>query len=289
MVRHATAEPFLDVGAIHGEGPVWDAANQRLLWVDMHGQRIHRTTASGSDEVAAYERRTASVAPRIGGGLAIGLDDGLYLQDATGGFAPIFQVPDAEATPLNDGKCDPWGRYWIGSSAADGIAPLGALYRVDPGGSATTVLTGVTISNGMAWTADQRTMYYIDTGFQRVDAFDVVDGELRPESRRMAAAIPAGPGRPDGMTLDDEGCLWVALWCGGAVLRYTPTGVLDTVLTLPVSQVTSCAFGGADGGDLYITTSTLGAPDGARRSGPAGAVYRWRPGVSGPPAHLFGG
>jgi sugar lactone lactonase YvrE len=288
-MRRATAELFLDIPAIHGEGPAWDAASRRLLWLDMQGQRIHRTTEDGVDEEVAYERPTASVAPRSGGGYAVALNDGVFLEDPAGTLEPIFLVPDASIAHLNDGKCDPWGRFWIGSMAWDAVSPLGSLYRVDSDHTVTTVLTGVTISNGMAWTADRRTMYYIDTGAQRVDAFDMDDGAIRPESRRAAVVIGAGPGRPDGMALDDEGCLWVALWCGGAVHRYTPDGTLDTILSLPVSQVTSCAFGGSDGGVLFITTSTLGAPADAMSTGPAGALYRWRPGVSGRPANMFDG
>ncbi len=210
-MRHATAELFLEVGAIHGEGPGWDAAAGQLLWVDMHGQQIHRTTEHGKDEVVAYEQPTASVAPRSGEGYAVALSNGLFLEASDGARDPIFQVPDASVAHLNDGKCDPWGRFWIGSMASDGASPLGSLYRIDPDRTTTTVLTGITISNGMAWTADQRTMYYIDTGAQRVDAFEMDNGAIRPKSRRTAVSIPAGQGRPDGMCLDDEGCMWVAL------------------------------------------------------------------------------
>jgi sugar lactone lactonase YvrE len=187
---------------------------------------------------------------------------------------------------MNEGDCDPDGRFYCGSMAYDITPGAGTLYRLDSDGTTTTVLTGVTISNGLAWSPDGGTAYYVDTPTQRIDVFDY-DTARGLTERRTLLTIPADAGAPDGLTVDSEGRIWVALWGGSAVRCYEPTGTLVEQLTLPVSQVTACTFGGADLDELYITTSREGmAADDEPR---AGALFRARPGATGRPASRYAG
>ena len=284
----------MDARAVHGEGPAWDARAGHVLWVDMLADRLHRTTPDGADQVEAFDQPVCVAVPRSGGGLALALGDGLWLQDAAGALRQVLAIPQppAPAGPIrmNDGKCDPAGRLWAGSMAYDARPGAGALYRLDPDESVHEILRDVTISNGLAWTPDGATMYYIDTPTQRVDVFEIdpVDGSMA--GRRAPLDVPAAHGMPDGMTIDDEGCLWIALWGGSAVHRYTPDGVLDTVVELPCTQVTSCCFGGAGLDELYITTSRTGLSDADLVGQPtAGGLFRFRPGTTGPAAVAFAG
>jgi sugar lactone lactonase YvrE len=293
-IRRARAELVVDARSIHGEGPAWDTSAGLLLWVDMLGDRLHLTSPDGSDTIVPFDQPVCAVVPRVGGGLALALADGFWLQDPDGSLRRAYTIPQPEpplgAIRMNDGKCDPAGRFWAGSMAFDARPGAGSLYRLDPDGSTSEILRGVTISNGLAWTPDGTTMYYIDSATQRVDAFhaDPSAGTIR--NRRSAVEIPASTGIPDGMAVDDDGALWVALWGGSSVHRYRPDGRLDTIVELPCGQVTSCAFGGSDLADLYITTSPYGLSDADREAQPlAGGLFRYRPGVTGPAAEAFGG
>ena len=293
-IRRAAAELILDARAVHGEGPAWDATSGRLLWVDMMGERLHLTTPGSHDEVVAYRQPVCVAVPRAAGGLALALGDGFWLQDRDGTLRQVSAIaqpdPPAGALRMNDGKCDPAGRFWAGSMAYDARPGAGSLYRLDPDGQAHEVLRDVTISNGLAWRPDGSTMLFIDTPTQRVDAFDMDPTTGAISNRRPVVEIPAAAGMPDGMTIDDEGCLWVALWEGGAVHRYSSDGRLDSVVELPCTNVTSCCFGGPDLDELYITTSSLGLSDRQRASQPlAGGLFRFRPGVTGPAAVPFAG
>ena len=189
---------------------------------------------------------------------------------------------------MNDGKVDPSGRFWAGSMATDEHAGAGTLYRLDPDRSVTPMLDGLTISNGLDWSDDRRTMYYIDTGTGRVDRFAYDDVEGAISDRQPLVTIAAADGFPDGMTLDAEGFLWVALFDGWGVNRYAPDGRLDRRIELPAQQVTSVTFGGPDYAELYITTGQEGFPPGGRPDQPhAGGVFRCDPGVRGRPANRF--
>lgn len=293
-IRRARADLVIDARAIHGEGPAWDVASGSLLWVDMLGDRLHRTAPDGSDSVVSFDQPVCAVVPRVGGGLAMALGDGFWLRAADSSMRRVHAIeqpdPPLGAVRMNDGKCDPAGRFWAGSMAYDGRPGAGSLYRLDIDGRTSEILRDVTVSNGLAWTRDGTTMYYIDSALQRVDAFDADPATGAVGSRRVAFPVAAASGIPDGMTIDDDGALWVALWGGGAVHRYTADGRLDTVVELPCMNATSCAFGGADLGDLYITTSPLGLTEADRASQPlAGGLFRFRPGVTGPAAVPFGG
>jgi sugar lactone lactonase YvrE len=191
---------------------------------------------------------------------------------------------------MNDGKCDAAGRFWAGTMALDERGGAGALYRLDPDGHVETMIDGVTISNGLDWSDDGRLMYFIDTPTQSVDVFDFDLASGRIANRRSFARIDPVDGAPDGLTLDAEGFVWVALWGGSRVRRYAPDGALDSIVRVPATYVTSCAFGGADLGDLYITTARIKLSEADRASQPlAGGLFRARPGVRGRPPHRFSG
>jgi sugar lactone lactonase YvrE len=197
---------------------------------------------------------------------------------------------DLQDQRMNDGKCDPAGRFWAGTMALDKRRGAGALYRLDADGRVHRMLDEVSISNGLDWSNDGRLMYYVDTPTRSVDVFDfdVATGAIA--NRRSLARVEPDEGWPDGLTLDADGYIWVALWCGAAVRRYAPDGTLDRVVAVPTTYPTSCAFGGSDLGDLYITTAaTALTPDERLREPLAGGLFRCRPGVHGRPAHRFGG
>ncbi len=282
-LRHgAAAAP-----ALLGEGPVWDAARSELVWVDIERGLVHRLTPGGGERSVDVGQPVGCAVPRAGGGLALALRDGFALLPAGGGEARVVtpveqQRPD---TRMNDGGCDCRGRFWAGTMSLVGDTRTAALYRLDPDLTVTRMLPGVSISNGLAWSPDGRSMYHVDTPRRRIDVyeFDAVAGTIG--GRR--AAIPVAPehGRPDGLTVDAEGGVWVALWGGGAVQRFSPEGRLDAHLELPASQVTSCCFGGPDLATLYITSAARRA----EHEPLAGSLFACRPGVRGLPATPFAG
>ncbi|MFC7841715.1 SMP-30/gluconolactonase/LRE family protein [Streptomyces sp. NPDC057382] len=244
-----------------GEGPAWDAAAGRLLWIDILGCRVHTyDPATGRRTTRRTEQHVGAVRPRAGGGLVLNLRDGVGLLDpedgdAGGGFRWLRHEP-VPGRRANDAAVAPDGSLWAGTMRYDEAPGGGTLSRLTGDGSAETVLDDVTVSNGTGWSPDGRLMYYVDTPTRRVDVFDHADG--RVSGRRTLAVIEEGAGLPDGLTVDADGCVWVALWQGSAVRRYTPDGRLDRVVALPVPLVTACAFGGAGLSDLYVTTARTG-------------------------------
>ncbi|MFI1763125.1 SMP-30/gluconolactonase/LRE family protein [Streptomyces sp. NPDC020800] len=241
-----------------GEGPTWDPATGRLIWLDILGMRIHTyEPASGRRTVRTTEQHVGAAKPRSGGGLVLNLRDGVGLLDPDGTFRWLHHEP-VPGRRANDAAVAPDGSLWAGTMRYDEAPGGGTLSRLTGDGEVRVVLPGVTVSNGTGWSPDGRLLYYADTPTRRVDVFDH-DGEgLR--NRRTLAEIEQGAGFPDGLTVDAEGCVWVALWDGGAVRRYTPSGELDRVITLPTPRTTACAFGGPDLTDLYITTARVGLP-----------------------------
>ena len=230
--------------------------------------------------------------PTTSGRVALATRDGFSLLDlGTGGIEPVAAVEaDDPRTMMNDGKCDPAGRFWAGTKDIEGQRSLGSLYRLDPDRTAVRVLRDVTVSNGLGWSLDGRTMYYIDSPTHAVDAFDFEPESGAISGRRRLVAFPERWGLPDGMTIDEEGFLWVAFWGGAAVRRIAPDGRIELVVEFPVSQVTSCAFGGADLADLYVTSARDGLTDAQLADQPiAGGLFRLRPGVAGLPSHPFVG
>src|SRR5262249_18699522 len=180
--------------------------------------------------------------------------------------------------------------FWAGTMALDERRGAGSLYRLDPDGRVHTMVTDVTVSNGIDWSLDGSRMYYVDSGARSIDVFDFDAASRRLSDRRPLVRIERESGFPDGLTVDAEGGIWLALWRGSAIHRYTPDGQLDTVVRLPVTHATSCAFGGPDLADLYISSATIALSEAERAQQPlAGHVLRVRPGVKGRPAHKFTG
>ncbi|MEU6320098.1 SMP-30/gluconolactonase/LRE family protein [Streptomyces sp. NPDC047009] len=241
-----------------GEGPTWDTGARRLIWVDILGSRVHTyDPASGHRTVMATEQHVGAAKPRVGGGLVVNLRDGVGLYGPGGrDFRWLLREP-VPGRRANDAAVAPDGSLWAGTMRYDEAPGGGSLSRIAPDGTVRTVLDDVAVSNGTGWSPDGRLMYYIDSPTRRVDVLDVGDDGL-PLDRRPLARVDRG--FPDGLAVDADGCVWVALWDGGAVHRYTPSGELDRVLELPVPRPTACAFGGADLADLYITTARTG-PD----------------------------
>ncbi|QEU90609.1 SMP-30/gluconolactonase/LRE family protein [Streptomyces kanamyceticus] len=240
-----------------GEGPTWDPAAEHLIWVDILASRIHTyAPASGRRTVMATEQHVGAAKPRAGGGLVVNLRDGVGLYGPGGssfGWLVRDPVPGRRG---NDAAVAPDGALWAGTMRYDEAPGGGSLARVAPDGTVTEQSGEVSVSNGTGWSPDGRLMYYVDSPTRRIDVFDY-EGQ-HALNRRPFAHIEAGAGFPDGLTVDAEGCVWVALWDGAAIRRYTPDGRLDRTVELPVRRPTACAFGGPDLRDLYVTTARTG-------------------------------
>lgn len=238
-----------------GEGPTWDPATGRLIWVDILSSRIHTfDPADGRRTLTLAEQHVGAAKPRAGGGLVVNLRDGVGLYAPDGAFSWLVHDPVAGRRG-NDAAVAPDGALWAGSMRYDEAPGGGKLIRVAPDGTVTEHLA-VSVGNGTGWSPDRRTMYYIDSPTGRIEQF-AFDGE-RISGRRTLAEIERGAGSPDGLTVDAEGCVWAALWDGGQIRRYTPRGALDRTIELPVRRPTSCAFGGPGLRDLYITSARTG-------------------------------
>lgn len=274
-----------------GEGPRWDTATQTLLWVDIPAKLVHRYDAATRTHTTRPAPDVVSLAlPRRRGGVVIGLPDGLHLLDGEQSplVAPIGS--GRAGTRANDGACDAAGRLWVGTMALDERSPIGALYRVDADLTVTTVLTGTTISNGLGWSPSGQEFYFIDSPTRRVDVFDFDPRTGALENRRPLAAVEVEGAVPDGLNVDAEGCVWVALHGGWGLNRYSPAGELVAEVRLPVARITSCCFGGAGLRDLYVTTRREGLSGAERAAQPlAGALLILDVGVAGLPTHSFAG
>ena len=277
-------------GADLGEGPLWDRRSATLIWLDITRHLIHRfDPATAADTSLDLGQPVGAVALRARGGLIGAVRDG-FARIGSAGELEFIAATEADdpATRMNDGKADPAGRFWAGSMAFDATPEAGTLYCLRPDGAVEATLTGLTISNGMDWSADRRSMYFIDSTTYGVDRFeyDVASGAI--QHRRRVCEVGGGAVMPDGMTLDADGHLWVAVWGGSCVLRFAPDGTPSGRVDLPVSQVTSCAFGGTDLRDLFITTASRGLTSAQRAREPhAGALFACRPGPQGLPPHEF--
>ncbi|MEU6883833.1 SMP-30/gluconolactonase/LRE family protein [Streptomyces viridosporus] len=260
MTRRTAYEVAVRAEATLGEGPTWDPAAGRLLWIDILASRVHTyDPATGRRTLRRTDQHVGAVKPRAGGGLVLNLRDGVGLLDPDGTFRWLHRdaVPGRRG---NDAAVAPDGTLWAGTMRYDEATGGGTLSRITEDGTARTVLDDVTVSNGTGWSPDGRLMYYVDTPTRRIDVLDHDPATGRVTGRRPLAEVEEGAGFPDGLTVDADGCVWVALWDGAAVRRYTPAGDLDRVIPLPVPRVTACAFGGAGLTDLYVTTARVGLP-----------------------------
>jgi sugar lactone lactonase YvrE len=267
------AEQLTPALAHHGEGPIWDARLQRLLWVDLLRGDVLFTHPGGDTDRLHVSTVAACVVPRRAGGHVVATERGFTVLDGDGVADVLADVWEDPSVRMNDGACDPGGSFYCGSMAYGAAAGRGSLYRLDVDGTVHRVFDGVTISNGLGWSPDGSVAYYVDSATQRID-------RCSPDlsSRHPFLEIDPSLGTPDGLTVDADGGIWVALWGGAAVHRYAPSGDLDLVIELPVAQVSSCAFGGADLDTLFITTS---AEDLADPEPAAGALFAVQPGIKG--------
>lgn len=278
-MKRILAECIYPAGAVLGEGPFWDT--DRLWWVDIERREIHAfDPATAKDRVWTLPDRVGFAIPSVRGELIVGTEHGLARFDpGTGTLTPtVHPEADRPGNRFNDAKCDPAGRLWAGTMACDERPECGRLYRIDSQWRVTPMVDRISISNGLAWSPEGRTMYYIDSPTRRVDAFDFHDGEI--SGRRTVLSMTDG--FPDGMCIDARGNLWIALWGGWGVGCYDPrTGECLARVELPVEAVTSCCFGRND--ELFITCASRDLDaDGQKRQPLAGGLFRALVGVTAP-------
>lgn len=285
-----TVELVLDAKARLGEGPIWHAQKGLLYWLDIEQGEVHvYNPATGNDRMVAVGQQVGTVVPRARGGVMLAVAKGFASLDLESGAVAMVANPEpGTGNRFNDGKCDPAGRFWAGTIGKQGTANV---YRLDADLTSRRMIEGITCSNGIAWSLDRRTMYYIDTPAQTVAAYDYDDATGAIANRRVAITVPKESGYPDGMTLDAEGMVWIGMWDGWSLTRWNPaTGMLLETVKLPVARVTACAFGGPDLGTLYITSAWTALSDADRAKQPlAGGLFRYVPGVKGIPAPEFAG
>ncbi len=284
-----------DAREILGEGPRWDVARRVLWWVDILDGLVHAfDPVAGTDRAVALGTEVGCVAPMVDGRLVVATTDRILALEPEGGGCETLVTFDPAPVRLrcNDGRCDPAGRLWVGRIAFDGADGHGSLLRLDPDGRLSTMLAGLAIPNGLAWPSDGRTLAYIDSARREVTRYpyDPASGDLGPGTTLLSLEgldLPTGA-VPDGMAIDEDDGLWVAVWGGSCVLHVSPDGTVLDRLELPVSQPSSCAFGGPDLADLYVTSAReeLG-PESEAREPHAGGIFRFRPGVRGRPAAAF--
>jgi sugar lactone lactonase YvrE len=291
VTRKLDAEIAFPAQCELAEGPVWDAARGLLRWVDILPGDVHALDpASGEHSSFGTGQMVGTVGLTRDGGLVLALAGGFALSGSDGqDLRPFgdFSV-DRSVTRFNDGKPDPWGSFWAGTMAVpeDSGYPC-SLYRLSPDGAVTELFGGVGLSNGLDWSDDRRVFYYSDS-HAGVDLFGTDPDTGTLGTRRRFTEVSGGV--PDGLTLDAEGGLWLAVWGSGELRRYLPDGRVDVVVSLPVTQVTSAAFGGADLGTLYITTARENFTPADLAAQPhAGDIFACTPGVTGRPPYLFGG
>jgi len=276
------AELVSDARAELGEGPIWDARTQELLWVDILPGTVHRfDPATGTDRQFHAGGFVGAVVPRAAGGYALAVAEGFALASDDGEVTPLVEVGHDFTVRMNDGACDSAGRFWAGSMRVDEADGGGRLYRLDRDHTVAMICDGVSISNGIAWSRDETLLYYIDTPMRTVDVFDF-DAESGAATNRRVLFETHGDAVPDGMVADEEGGLWVAMWGGGCVRRYTTDGRLTAVIDVEAAHTTKPAFGGPDLTDLYITSA---AGDGYH----PGGLFVVQPGVRGLPANAYAG
>jgi len=256
------AEMVVDCRNIHGEGIIWNPGDQKIWWTDITGKRLWSfDPASGTSRSIETPNRVCCLAPRRSGGLILALDDGLAFSREGTEIERFHDFePDLPQTRLNDGRTDRTGRFIVGGMDEVSGKAISSVLRVDADGTVATIIRGVAISNSICFSPDGNVLYFTDTPTGRIMAFpyDQKSGSVG-ESRTFATVV--GGGAPDGSCVDSEGGVWNAEWGGKRVVRYTQEGKVDVIVDLPVSNVTCCAFGGADLGTLYITTSRLGLDD----------------------------
>jgi len=287
-------EVVVEATATLGEGTNWDANRQCLYWVDIVGKELHVfDPQDGSDRMIDVKQFVGAAVPTSAGDLMLAMHHGFHRLDLdSGDLTPVYDPEeDQPDNRFNDGKCDPAGRFWAGTMHVEATGSTGALYRMDTDQSVHKMFGDVGISNGLAWSPDHTTFYYIDTLKCEVAAFDYDPGNGDIANRRAIISFGHDMGHPDGMTIDEEGMLWVCFCGGGRIARYNPeTGQEIDAIPFPCRLVTNCVFGGAELDTLYATTARIGLNEAEIAEQPkAGSVFAVKPGVRGLGAVPFGG
>lgn len=253
-MEHHGAEPVGSIRAGLGEGPVWDAAGDRLLWIDIRAARLHATRIDTQETtVRDLPGAPGCIALTEGGALLVAIGQELLALSEAGDVRPVASLPAGAAGRFNDGKPDAQGRFWVGTATAEGQAACD-LWRFDPGAGFSVEVPGIAMSNGLGWSPDGRRFHYVDSLTGRLDLFDHDPLTGRLSGRRPLHSLPEGH-LPDGLCVDAEGDIWLAVWGGAAVLHLSRAGALLGQVDLPTPLVTSCAFGGPDLATLFITTA----------------------------------
>jgi len=293
-VRMEPVQVVLDAKVMLGEGPSWESDGKRLYWVDIVGKQLHvYDPETDSDEAFDIGQMIGAVVPRKSGGVVLALQNGFHTYDFETKQLTLIGDPEEgiSNTRFNDGKCDAAGRFWAGTMSMDGTPGLGSLYCLDTDGSIRKAFGNVTCSNGIAWNPDNTVMYYIDSPTRQVVAYDfeLATGSL--SNPRVAVQLSEDDGVPDGMTSDEEGMLWVAVWGGWRVSRYNPaTGEQLAKVDVPAEQSSSCAFAGEGLDVLYITSARTGISEEGLAAQPlAGGLFRVKTDVKGAPTYAYGG
>ena len=291
LTYYATVE--LPVKARLGEGSIWNWKTSRLWWIDIESKQLNiYDPETGKNETINVGQWIGTAVPAQNGDAILALQDGIYRMDLATHRQTLICNPESglDNMRFNDGKCDPAGRLWVGSMSLKYIKGAASLYRISMDGSYKKMIDSVTVSNGIVWTSDHKTMYYTDTPTRCIRAYDYNEATGKISNARIAVTIPSGLGAPDGMTIDAENKLWVAHWGGHMVGRWDPlTGRLMARVEVPALNVTSCAFGGPNLGILYITSSGQGMKkELAQRYPEAGDLFKVNPGVHGVKADFWG-
>ncbi|MBE0696844.1 MAG: SMP-30/gluconolactonase/LRE family protein [Anaerolineaceae bacterium] len=275
-----------------GEGPLWHPVEQVLYWLDITQGRLHRfDPSSGEHQVTILGVVTGSMGVRAQGGFIMATQNGFAFWDPQMAKMNFLGDPDADEADVrfNDGKTDPQGRFWAGKMST---TPTNSLFRLDADCSIQRMESGIFISNGLGWSPDNRIFYYTDSGTKEIYAYDFDPSSGSIANRRVFARIPDAPGEgtPDGLAVDREGCIWSARWGGWKIVRYTPDGRIEREIPMPVEFPTSCAFGGPELNELFITSAWVEVKPANRASQPmAGDVFRLRVHVQGFPEPVFAG
>jgi sugar lactone lactonase YvrE len=291
LLNKATLE--YEIKATLGEGAFWNHHTQEFYWVDIEGKSLHiYNPKTKINKSLATPTRIGTVVPKNSTKAVVALEDGVYIINTQSGDISLLSDIENDKTQnrFNDGKCDPFGRLWVGSMALNQEEYSGNLYMIDEHGKTELKIDSVTISNGIVWDSNHKTMYYIDTPTAKIRAFDYDNRTGSISNERVVVEVNNSVGYPDGMAIDEENMLWVAMWNGNAVVRFDPnTGEILSKIEVPAHNVTSCAFGGKLLDTLYITTASVDMTAEEQAKYPlAGSLFKAVPGVKGVKSAFFG-
>ncbi|MGE6367229.1 SMP-30/gluconolactonase/LRE family protein [Bacillus paramycoides] len=283
-------ELVIDAKATLGEGPSWDSKKHLLYWVDILEKKVNiYNRITGENKSIFLGQMVGSVVPRKSGGMVLALENGFYFLNPDTEEMEAIYDPERhlEENRFNDGKCDPCGRFWAGTTDSIGINGKGALYFLNTNLHVKKKLEEVSTSNGLAWSPDHMYMYFIDTPTRKVVRFDYDVHTGHIENPQDVIVIPKEEGLPDGMTIDEEGMLWIAHWGGSKVSRWNPkSGKQLLTIPIPALYVTSCTFGGSNLNELYITTARMNNTNPEIYPN-AGGIFRMKTNIKGCPTYQF--